>query len=190
MRKISVFNYVTLDGFFAGPMGEIDWFKSIKKDKQFDKETHEQAKSGGTVLLGRTTYEMMKSYWPTPEAMRNDPEMAKVMDNDEKIVFSRKLESVEEGPNWKNVTLLKEITKENITKLKKQKGKDITIIGSGTIVRQLTDLGMIDEYQLMVVPVVLGAGKSFFTNARQMDMELVEGKLYKNGVVMLRYKPI
>jgi dihydrofolate reductase len=190
MRKITVFNYVTLDGFFAGPLGEIDWFKSIKKDKEFDKESHEQAKSGGTVMYGHTTYEMMRNYWPTPEAMRSDPEMAKVVNNGEKIVFSRKLEDVEEGPNWKNVSLLKEITKDNITKLKKQKGRDITVIGSGSVIRQLTDLGLIDEYQLMVVPVVLGTGKSFFTNVRQMDLELIESKAYGNGLVRLRYRPV
>lgn len=189
MRKITVFNFVTLDGYFAGPLGEIDWFKSIKKDKEFDQETHVQAKSGGTVIFGHTTYEMMKSYWPTPEAMREDPEMAKVMNNGDKIVFSRRLESAEEGPNWKNVSLMKEITKENITKLKKQKGKDITIIGSGSIVRQLTDLGLIDEYELMVVPVILGTGKNFFSNVRQMDLELIDGKVYKNGIVQLRYRP-
>ena len=189
MRKITVFNYVTLDGFFAGPLGEIDWFKSIKKDKEFDRETHDQVKSGGTVIFGHTTYEMMKSYWPTPEAIKNDPEMAKAVNNGKKIVFSRKLESVEEGPNWKNISLLNEITKENITKLKKQKGKDITIIGSGSIIRQLTDLGLIDEYQLIVVPIVLGAGKSFFANVRQMDLELIEGKVFKNGIVQLRYRP-
>ena len=189
MRKINVFIYVSLDGFFAGIQGEIDWFKTIKKDKEFDKEAHEQAGAEGTILFGRTTYEMMKSYWPTPEAMRTDPGMAKSVNNSEKIVFSRKLESVEEGPNWKNVKLMNEINKENITKLKKQKGNDITIIGSGTIVRQLTDLGLIDEYQLMVVPVVLGEGKSFFTYVQQMEMELVEAKAYKNGIVKLRYRP-
>ena len=190
MRKITVFNYVTLDGFFSGPLGEIDWFKSIKKDKEFDRETHDQAKSGGTAIFGHTTYEMMKNYWPTPEAIKNDPEMAKVMNNGDKIVFSRKLESVEQGPHWKNVSLLKEITKENITKLKKQKGKDITIIGSGSIIRQLAELGLIDEYQLMVVPIVLGTGKSFFANVRQMDLDLIEEKVFKNGIVQLRYRPV
>jgi dihydrofolate reductase len=190
MRKIIVFNYVTLDGFFAGPRGEIDWFKSIKKDEEFEKETHDQAKSGGTVFFGRTTYEMMKSYWPTPEAIKGDPVMAKAVNKGEKIVFSRKLKSVEEGPNWKNVSLLNEITEKNINKLKKHKGKDITILGSGTIIRQLAELGLIDEYQLMVVPVVLGAGKSFFANVRQMDLELIESKVYKNGIVQLRYRPV
>ena len=138
MRKITVFNFVTLDGYFAGPLGEIDWFKSIKKDEEYDKETHDQAKTGGTVLYGRKTYEMMMNYWPTTEARKSDPYMAKVVNEGEKIVFSRNLKSVEEGPHWKNVTLLKEITKENITGIKKKKGKDITIIGSGSLVRELT----------------------------------------------------
>lgn len=184
-----MFNYVTLDGYFAGPLGDTDWFKSIKKDEEFDNVTHKEAKSGGTVILGHKTYEMMKSYWPTQEAIRNDPEMAKVMNNSEKIVFSRKLESVEEGPNWKNVSLMKEITKDSITKLKKQKGKDMVIIGSGSIVRQLTELGLIDEYELIVVPIVLGMGKSFFANIKQMDLELIDAKAYGNGVVQLRYRP-
>ena len=190
MRKITVFNYITLDGFFAGPMGEIDWFKSIKKDDEFDKETHEQARMGGTVLYGRKTYEMMKSYWPTPEARKNDPKMAKVVNNGEKIVFSRNLRSVEEGPNWKNITLLNEITKENITEIKKRKGKDITIIGSGSLVRELTELGLIDEYQLMLVPIVIGMGKSFFSNVKQMDLKLKEARSYGNGIVRLRYLPV
>jgi len=190
MRKITVFNYVTLDGFFAGPMGEIDWFKSIKKDDEYNKETHDQAKTGGTVLYGRKTYEMMKSYWPTPGARKNDPVMAKVVNNGEKIVFSRNLRSVEEGPNWKNVTLLNEITRENITAIKKKKGKDITIIGSGSLVRQLTELELIDEYQLLLVPVVIGMGKSFFSNVKQMDLELIEAKSYENGIVKLRYRPV
>jgi dihydrofolate reductase len=190
MRKIMVFNYVSLDGFFAGPLGEIDWFKSIKSDEEFERITHEEAGTGeGTVLFGRKTYDMMKSYWPTSEAIRTDPMMAKVVNQSEKIVFSRRLDGVEEGPNWKNVSLMREITKESITKLKKKKGKDMVIIGSGSIVKQLTEMGMVDEYQLMVVPVVLGMGKNFFTNVQQMDLRLVSAKGFKNGVVQLKYRP-
>jgi dihydrofolate reductase len=190
MRKITVFNYITLDGFFAGPMGEIDWFKSIKKDEEYDKDSHDEAKTGGTIFFGRKTYEMMRDYWPTPEARKSDPKMAKIVNNNEKIVFSRNLREVKEGPYWKNVTLMNEITKENITKIKKQKGKDITIIGSGSLVRELTELGMIDEYQLMLVPIVIGMGKSFFSNVKQMDLELIEARPYGNGLVKLRYRPV
>src|ERR687888_238037 len=103
MRKITVFNHVSIDGFFAGPNGEIEWFKLIKKDDEWDDYTHEQSKSGNTLIFGHTTYEMMKNYWPTPEAINNDPDMAQVVNNSPKIVFSNTLQSVEDGPNWKNI---------------------------------------------------------------------------------------
>ncbi len=187
MRKITVFNHVTVDGFFAGPHGEIDWFKVIKKDDEWDKYTHEQSKSGSTLMFGHTTYEMMKSWWPTPDAIKNDPDMAKVVNNSPKIVFSKTLQSVEEGPNWKNITLLHEIEPEEIVKLKEK--EDITIIGSGTIVQQLANLGLIDEYSLVVVPVILGAGKPLFKDAKKTNLKLLEARSFKNGVVMLKYRP-
>jgi dihydrofolate reductase len=189
MRKITVFNYVSLDGYFAGANGEIDWFKSIKKDDEFEEDTHRQSGSGGTIIFGRTTYEMMKSYWPTPDAIQADPEMARVVNLSEKIVFSSKLKMAEDGANWKNVRLMNRIDTENINRLKSETGKDIVIIGSGSIVRQLTDLGLIDEFELMVVPVILGNGKSLFADVKSKELELVGMKAYKNGIVMLRYKP-
>lgn len=100
MRKISVFDHVTVDGFFAGPHGEIDWFKVIKKDDEWDKHTHEQSKSGSTLMFGHTTYEMMKSYWPTPDAIKNEPGMAAVVNNNPKIVFSKMLKALK-GSGWK-----------------------------------------------------------------------------------------
>jgi dihydrofolate reductase len=189
MRKITVFNYVSLDGYFTGANGEINWFKSIKKDDEFDKDTHRQSGSGGTIIFGRTTYDMMKGYWPTRDAIKADQEMARVVNLSEKIVFSSKLKKVEDGPNWKNVRLMSGIDAESINRLKSETGKDIVIIGSGSIVRQLTDLGLIDEFELMVVPVILGKGKSLFADVENKELELVETKAYKNGIVMLRYKP-
>jgi len=119
MGKISVFDYMTIDGFFAGPQGEIDWFKFIKKDDEYDEYTHKQtARSGNTLIFGHKTYEMMKSYWPTPDAIKNDPNMAGVVNNSLKIVFSKTLQNVEEGPNWKNIKLFHEINPEEIIKLK------------------------------------------------------------------------
>src|SRR5712692_8656683 len=152
MRKISVFDFVTLDGFFAGPHGEAGWFALINKDDEYDKYIHEQSQSGDTLIFGHTTYEMMKSYWPTPDAIKNDPGMAKVVNNSRKVVFSKTLQSVEEGPNWKNIKLFHEIDPEEIIKMKEQEGKGITILGSGTIVQQFANLGLIDEYALMIVP--------------------------------------
>ncbi|HEY9246821.1 MAG TPA: dihydrofolate reductase family protein [Candidatus Methanoperedens sp.] len=188
MGKIGVFNHVTVDGFFAGPHGEIDWFKLIRKDEEWEKYTHGQAKSGSTLMFGHTTYEMMKSYWPTLDAIRSDPAMAEVVNNNPKIVISRTLESVEEGPNWKNIRILNEIIPEEILKLKQK--ENITIMGSGTIVQQLANFGLIDEYSLVVVPVILGTGKPLFKDVRKMDLKLLEARAFKNGIVLLRYQMI
>jgi dihydrofolate reductase len=187
MRKIGVFNHVTVDGFFAGPNGEIDWFKVIKKDDEWEEYTHGQAKSGSTLMFGHTTYEMMKSYWPTPDAIKNDPGMAEVVNSSPKIVFSKTLERVEEGPKWKNIRILHEIRPEEILKLKEK--EDITIMGSGTIVQQLANLGLIDGYSFVVVPLILGVGKPLFKDVKKSDLKLRESKMFKNGIVLLKYDP-
>jgi dihydrofolate reductase len=187
MRKITVFNFITLDGYFAGPHGEIDWFKTIEKDEEYDAYTKSQAKIGEPLIFGRTTYEMMKSYWPTEFARQNDPVMADAVNLSPKIVFSKKLQKVEEEENWKNVRMIADITSETIKAIKEEEGKNLTVLGSGSIVQQLANLGMIDEYQFMVVPIVLGAGKSMFAGVQQTSLKLLEVKLFKNGIVSLRY---
>jgi dihydrofolate reductase len=186
MKTINVFDHITLDGYYAGPKGEIDWFKSIKKDPALDKYMHGESKDGSSLMMGRTTYEMMKSYWPTPEAIKSDPEMAKVMDHSPKIVFSKTLKKVEEGPNWKNIRLVHDIDRKQILKMKEKEA--FTILGSGSIVQQLANLGLIDMYQLLIVPIVLGNGKSLFKDVRT-DLKLVEEKSFKNGIVAAKYTP-
>ena len=183
MGTLGVFDFVTLDGFFAGPRGEIDWFKGIPKDVAFEAYTHGQSKSGSTLMFGRTTYEMMKSYWPTPEAIKSDPQMADVMNNNPKIVFSRTLTRLD----WKNIKLLREIGRDAILDLKKK--SDITVLGSGTIVQQLANLGLVDEYHLVVVPLVLGSGKRLFEGVKRANLELRDARPFANGVVVLKYGP-
>jgi dihydrofolate reductase len=187
MRKITVFNFITLDGYFAGPNGEIDWFKDIPNDEEYKNYTTSQAKTGETLIFGRTTYEMMKSYWPTDFAIQNDPVMANSVNNSEKLVFSKTLKSVEEGPNWKNIKLFNEIDPEEIKKIKESEGKNITILGSGSIVQQFSNLGLIDGYSFMVVPMVLGKGKPMFEGVKKMNLKLVDSKSFKNGLVSLNY---
>lgn len=188
MGKINTFTFISVDGFFAGPNGEIDWFKAIGKDEEFDAYTHSQATSEGSLIFGRTTYEMMKSYWPTPEAIKADPGMAKAVDESAKIVFSKTLKSVEEGQHWKKIRLFREINPEEVKKLKKE--SDMTILGSGSVVQQLANLGLIDNYTLAVVPMVLGAGKPLFKGVKKTDLKLIEVRAFKNGVVLLRYQPV
>jgi dihydrofolate reductase len=187
MSTISVFNHVTIDGFYAGPNGEIDWFKDVPSDSAFDAHTHRQSQGASTLLFGRTTYEMMQSFWPTPAAMESDPHIARVMIESPKVVFSRTLKSVEEGPNWKNVTLRRSIERDEILDLKTR--GDVTILGSGSIVQQLANLGLIDEYQLMLVPIVLGAGRNLFDGVDTTSMTLESSRSFGNGIVELRYRP-
>jgi len=185
MKSLGVFDFVSVDGFFAGPHGEIDWFKAISHDEQYERFMHQQSKSGSTLMFGRTTYEMMKSYWPTPDAIKNDPHMAAVMNNSPKVVFSKTLKTVEEGQNWKNVTLSRQIRHDAILELKRKSG--ITVLGSGSIVQQLANLGLIDEYQLVVVPLVLGSGKRLFEDVKKIDLRLEDSRAFANGIVVMTY---
>jgi dihydrofolate reductase len=188
MKTIGVFNHVTLDGFYAGPKGEIDWFKVIGKDAEWEQHTRKEAQGGSTLLMGRTTYEMMKSFWPTPAGIAADKHMATVMNESPKVVVSRSLTRVAEEPNWKNVTLWGELSPEKVRKLKEESSGGITILGSGSVIQQLANMGLIDEYELAVVPVVLGAGKQLFKDVRTTEMKLVEARSFKNGLVLLRYR--
>ncbi len=188
MRKIVVFNLVSLDGYFAGPKGEIDWHNT---DDEFSKFAIEQIQTFKTLIFGRVTYELMASYWPTPEAIKNDPIVANQLNTLPKIVFSKTLKKVKENKIWKNVKLFKTINPEEIKKLKLNSGGDITILGSGTIVQAFTNLGLIDEYRLLVNPIVLGHGKPMFKNIKnQLKLKLLKTRKFKNGNVLLYYRPM
>jgi dihydrofolate reductase len=183
---ISVFNHISIDGFFAGSNGETDWFYTLPFDEEWHNYTHSQAGTDNILLFGRITYEMMKSYWPTEEAIKNDPLMANALNNSPKIVFSKTLPGVAEESVWKNITLYSEINPDEISQLKKK--SEITILGSGSIVQQFTNFKLIDEYFLVVVPVILGKGKSFFNNVKRTDLNLIESKKFNNGIVLLHYR--
>jgi dihydrofolate reductase len=129
---------------------------------------------------------MMKSWWPTPAAMQMDPHMAEVMNNSPKIVFSKRLKSANNEPNWKNIRVFHHIDPDEIRTLKRK--ENITILGSGTIVQQLANLGLIDEYSLVVVPIILGRGKPLFKGVDETNLKLVEERAFGNGIVLLRYQ--
>jgi len=179
MRKIIVSNYVSLDGYFAGPNGEIDWFVWDEETAEYSKEL---AESIDTILFGRVTYELMASYWPT--VTTEDPMITEYMNRSVKIVFSRTLERAD----WKNTRLIKAMNKEEILDLKKQPGKDMVIYGSGSIVSALAQWGFIDDYRLFVNPVVLGSGKPMFKGLNErLKLKLCDIKTFHCGVVLLQY---
>ncbi len=175
---------VSLDGFIAGPNGELDWHLV---DSDFIKYSEEMLEAADLILMGRVTYELMAAYWPLPENIKNDPIVAAKMNGLPKIVFSRTMNKV----TWQNTTLMKDNLKENLTKLKHQPGKDILILGSGSIVAMLTQMGLIDEYRFIINPVILGAGKPQFTNeADRTKLNLTGMSKLASGVVILTYQPI
>jgi dihydrofolate reductase len=188
MRKIIVFNLVTVDGYFAGPNGEIDWHRYDAEMGEFSKV---QMPTFGALMFGETTYKLMESYWPTPEGQQSEPLVAEIMNGIPKIVFSETMADVKDGPVWKNVTVLHSIRPEEILALKQQDGKDIAIFGSGTIVQQFTNLGLIDEYRLVVNPLLLGKGKPLFNGVeKRLNLKLLSTKTFNNGNVLLCYEPV
>jgi dihydrofolate reductase len=183
MRKIILFNLVTLDGFIAGPDGNIDWHNV---DEEFNDFAIEQLNLAGGLIFGRVTYQLMESYWPTSAAKNDDPIVAEKMNALPKFVFSRTLENVA----WNNSHLVKENPREGILKLKQQSGKDLFVFGSADLASTLIQQGSIDEYRILVNPVVLGSGIPYFKGLRNpLKLELLNTRVFRSGNVLLFYAP-
>ena len=188
MRKLSVYNSVTLDGYFTGANGDFSWAhrQDPEHESEFQEFVEANARGGGELLFGRITYELMASYWPTPLAKKNDPVVAARMNNLPKVVFSRTLDKA----TWNNTKLVKTGMAGAIRKMKSEPGKDMVIFGSGSIVAQLAAEHLIDEYQIVLNPVVLGAGRTMFDGIKEkLDLKLTKSRTFKNGNVFLCYEP-
>ena len=184
MRKLVVFNQITLDGYFTGPNGDMSW--AHKQDPEWTAFTAENASGGGELLFGRVTYEMMLSFWPTPQVLATAPVLAERMNNLPKVVFSRTLEAA----TWNNTKLLKGDLSAEVRKLKEAPGPDLVLMGSGSIVSQLTQAGLVDAYQIVVLPVIIGKGKSLFEDVKdKLELKLDKTRTFKNGNVVLWYTP-
>lgn len=185
MRKLIVFNQVTLDGYIADINGDMSW--AHKQDAEWNTFVQENASGGGELLFGRITYELMTSYWPTPYAMQNDPIVAERMNNLPKVVFSRTLDKA----SWNNTKLVKGDMAAEIRKMKKEPGENMVIFGSGSIVSQLAQEGLIDEYQIVVNPVALGKGRTMFDGIKEkLTLKLTKTRTFGNGNVLLCYEPM
>jgi dihydrofolate reductase len=173
---------VTLDGFFEGPNREIDWHNV---DGEFNEFAIQQTGSFDALLFGRVTYQLMSSYWPTSEAIKNDPIVAGLMNRLPKIVFSKTLDKAE----WNNTRLIKDRIDEEILKLKQQPGKDMALFGSAKLLSTLMQMDLIDEHRLMVNPVVLGKGNPLFKSTKdKLCLKLIQTRTFGNGNVLLCYQ--
>jgi len=191
-----MFNWVTADGYFAGTDGNLDW---VVPDQEQTKAAAAEITNFDTVLFGRRTYEVFEAFWrqtvvdasgtvPDPHHPgRRSPEhgaIAMALNRMAKIVFSRSMKDA----SWENSRLLRELDPRGIAAMKAQPGKDLIIFGSGSIVSQLTEHGLIDEYQFAVCPVLLGSGQPLLRDlSKRLRLNLLEAKPLPSGDVILRY---
>ncbi len=183
MGKLAVFNFASLDGYYKGLYEDISWHRHGAEENAYAAEGLE---AGGMLLFGRVTYEMMAGFWPTAEAMKRDPVVAEAMNKADKVVFSKSLKRAE----WSHTRLVGGDLFEAVRNMKRAPGQAMTLLGSGSIAAQLAGQGLIDEYQIMVDPVVLGAGTPIFKGLeRKLDLRLTGTRVFKSGVVLLSYAP-
>ena len=186
MQKLVVFNHVTLDGFFVDGNSSMMWAKADHNDAEWNAFVAENASGEGTLVFGRITYELMASYWPTPMADQHDPVVAARMNNLQKVVFSKTLDKA----SWQNTKLVKGDIVSEMRTMKQQPGDGLVILGSGMIVSQLAQAGLIDEYQIVVNPVVLGRGRTMFDGvSEKLNLKLTNSRAFSNGNMFLRYAP-
>lgn len=195
MGRIVAFNRVSADGYFTAPDGNLNW---VVPEEELDKQATSNMNGQGTLMFGRRTYEMFAKFWPQAledpkgvedphHAGRRSPEMlamAKYINEAIKIVFSTTLQHV----YWKNTQLIKKFDPAQVRSIKEASPRDIMLFGSGTIASQLAQHDLIDEYQFVVAPVLLGAGRTLISGVSKTSaLKLAEAKPYKSGNVMLRY---
>jgi dihydrofolate reductase len=185
MQKLIVFENVSLDGYYVDRRGEMTWAKD-DNDDEFNAFASENAKGEGTLIFGRVTYDLMASFWPTPQAQQLLPVVAKRMNSARKLVFSRTLS---QAP-WNNTAVLKGDLVTEMRRLKHESGQGLVILGSGSLVGQLAPHGVIDEYQLVLNPTALGAGRTLFEGVKErLNLKLTNSRVFKNGKVFLAYAP-
>lgn len=182
MPRLFAFNMITLDGYFEGPNHDLSWHNV---DQEFGEFAVAQLKEIDTLIFGRSTYEMMASYWSTPAGSADDPVVAGFMNGLPKIVVSRTLRQA----SWNNSRLLADSLKEELTRLKDRAKKDLAVFGSARLLRTLIDLDLVDEHRVIVAPIVLGGGTPLFqAPMARLNLKLSRTRIFGNGNVLLCYE--
>ena len=189
MRKVILQEFVSLDSLAAGPNDSVDFVPAATKgDKSFGKEQMKLMASVDTILLGRVTYEMFASHFPNVTKGK-EKAFADKLNSIPKIVFSKTLKEAPWG-DWEAAKIVKNTAVKEIAKLKKRSGKDMVIWGSLSIAQAAIKAGLIDEYRLVICPVVLGSGRPLFLDeVDSFGLKLKKAKSFDRGAVQLKYKP-
>ena len=182
MRVLRVFESISVDGYFADANNRMDWAHATPQSPEFGAWVNGNASSGGALLFGRITYDMMASFWPTPIAAQQLPEVARGMNAAVKYVATRTI-----TPTWTNTTRLEGDAVHAIRSLKATDGPDITLLGSGSLAAQLGAAGLVDEYQFVIIPTALGAGRTVFSTP--FTLKLVDQRAFPCGRVVVTYRP-
>lgn len=181
MRRLFSFLMTTLDGYYEGRDQAFDYWVT---DDEFNEFSAAQLDEAGILVFGRATYEGMAAYWPTSAAAKDNPPLASRMNATPKVVVSTTLNEPTEWANTRVVT-----RPEELATLKAEPGKDIAVLGSSRLTVALLGLGLVDELRILVNPVVIGDGKSLFRGAQQIDLTLVDTRVFDSGNVLLTYQP-
>ena len=185
MQKLTVFNHVSLDGYFVDAGGGMSWAHAGMLDPEWNAFVAENATGDGTLVFGRVTYDLMVSYWPTPMAKQNDAHIANRMNNLPKIVFSRMMDKA----SWNNTKVVKGDLAAEVRKLKQEPGMDIAVFGSSTLTAGLLRTGLVDELRILVNPVILGHGRPLFAGADRTGLRLLQTRQFASGSILLHYQP-
>ncbi|WP_046468875.1 dihydrofolate reductase family protein [Allosalinactinospora lopnorensis] len=187
MGKLIASMFVTLDGYTAGPNGEMEWFTDAA-DPEVDGHMTGVLRGVDAILLGRVTYELLGSYWPTAEGQATGPdaENARLLNTIPKVVVS----TTPVPLDWMPATRIGGDVADGVAELKRRTGRDVVVFGGARTVQSLMELDLVDQYHLAVHPVLLGAGQSLFgASDRQRDLRLVDVTAFeKSGAVILHYQ--
>lgn len=183
MRKLVYQMLTSLDGYFEGPGREIDWHNV---DEEFNAYAINLLNNAGALLFGRVTYELMAGYWPKFSGGGSDAIVAERMNNLPKVVFSRTLMCID----WPNTRLVHSDAAAEVARLKQTPGQDLLMLASSDLAVSLLPHNLVDEFQIIVNPVILGDGKSLFRGLdRRYRLKLVQAKPFSSGNVVLYYVP-
>jgi dihydrofolate reductase len=184
LRRLNAFMQVSLDSHFADAAGDMSFAHHEATDVEWRRFMADNTASGGVLMFGRVTYDLMSSWWPTPAAAKAMPEIARQMNLLPKVVASRTLSSA----RWSNTTLIKRDLVDTVRRMKAESGPDITILGSGSIVTQLAAAQLVDMIEVAVNPIDLGAGKNFLAGLPlPLPLILTRTRVFANGSVVLCY---